>query len=159
MIITLDSHIYDLIIATPGMTEHLNLLSTTGKIQILTTHIQEDELAKIRDSQKRADIAKIIRVKMPTSGAVYGTSQYGWSSYGDGSLGGLSPSQIRSARGNHTHDALIASTASLHCSIFVTEEKRLQRRIKQTDAQCQVWTFLQFKEFVESTNKDQANPK
>jgi len=61
MRVMLDSMIYDKIIETPGMTEQLNQLSMEGKIDILSTHIQEDELAAIPDKQKRTAVQAIGR--------------------------------------------------------------------------------------------------
>lgn len=148
MKIMLDTQIYDLIVDIPGMAKRLNQLSREGKVLVLYTHIQEDELANIPDEQKRVAIAQIIRKKVVTSGAVYGVSKYGQATYGDGSSGGISISDIRSLSRKHTKDALIATTTARNADVLVTEDKRLANRIKTLSPSCEVWGFDKLKDYV-----------
>ena len=53
----IDSQIYDLVANTPGLAESLNALQRGGALTILSTHIQEDELASIKDAGKAARYA------------------------------------------------------------------------------------------------------
>lgn len=148
MRIMLDTMIYDLIVATPGMTDRLNQLSREGKVILLCTHIQEDQLANIPDQKKRSAVAAIVRKKVSTSGAVYGASKYGQATYGDGSPGGVSISDVRSPSGKHAPDALIATTAAQHADVLVTEDNRLANRMRSLPSPCQIWGFGELKQYV-----------
>ena len=144
----LDTQIYDLVITTPNFIERLNRLSEEGKITILCTHIQNDELSKIPDANKYAEIAKIKRTQVTTAGAVYGFSKYDASTYGNGSLGGISIDQIRSTSKGHTKDALIATTAARDADVLVTEDDRLSKKFVLNSTSCELWSFEKFKTFV-----------
>ena len=144
----LDTQIYDLVITTPNFIERLNRLAEEGKITILCTHIQNDELSKIPDANKYAEIAKIKRTQVTTAGAVCGISKYGASTYGNGSLGGISIDQIRSASKGHTKDALIATTAARDADVLVTEDDRLSKKFESKSTSCELWSFEKFKTFI-----------
>ncbi len=141
----LDTMIYDKVVDTPGMLELLLRLVEEGEVEILATHIQEDELASIPDERKRAEVAKVPRQVIPTSGAVWGTSKWGGATWGDGSEGGVGIDEIRSEKRGHTHDALIATSASANVDVLVTDDNRLKNRLKDSDARCEVWTFKEFR--------------
>ena len=51
MKVMFDTQIYDLVVAQFGMVQVLNKLSSDGKLKILTTHIQQDEIKAISDVQ------------------------------------------------------------------------------------------------------------
>ena len=48
----LDSNIFDQIIDTPDLVDHLRSLTASGRPDIVVTHVQEDELARIQDTEK-----------------------------------------------------------------------------------------------------------
>lgn len=146
----LDTNIFDAIIAEPGMVDRLNKLSEAGKVILLTTHIQEDELAAIPDPPKRAEIAKIVRRCTTTDGAVFGVSRYGMATFGGQGESGCSINDVRTVSGGHTNDALIATSASRDADVLVTNEDRLPKRLTATSAKCKVWDFAQFKAHINS---------
>ncbi len=148
MRLMLDTMIYDKVVDTPGMLELLQRLVDEGEVEILATHIQEDELAKIPDERKRAEVSKIPRQEVPTSGAVWNTSKWDRATWGDGSESGVSIDEIRSEKRGHTHDALIATSASANVDALVTNDKRLKNRLNDSDARCEVWNFKRFRSFV-----------
>lgn len=143
-----DTQIYDLIAETQGLIDALNDLQDQGHLEILSTHIQEDELAGIKDADKAALIALLNRKCVPTAGAVYGLSQYGAATYGDGSSSGISIEQVCSPSGRHIEDALIATSASQHAEVLVTVDGRLSRRLRSVKPRCYVWSFERLKEWV-----------
>lgn len=145
----LDTMIYDLIINTAGLIDRLNLLSDCGKVVILCTHIQNDQLTKIPDERKRAEVSKITRIQVTTAGAVFGISKFGCATFGDGSQTGISIDQICSPSKSHTEDALIATTASRDADVLVTEDKRLFKRFKVATPGCKVWPFKKFLQFIQ----------
>ena len=144
--IMLDTNIYDKIITTSGMTERLNQLSKDGKITILCTHIQEDELANIPNEQKRKLIEEIIKIKVPTNGMVWDVSRWDEATFGNGSSIGFGIDDIRSPSKNHTGDSLIATTAARDAEIFVTDDIRLTNRMQAVQASCEIYGFDKFKE-------------
>ena len=146
----LDTQIYDLIIAVPGLVDHINRLTAEGTMAILCTHIQNDELADIPDEHKRAEVSRIDRQQVTTAGAVSGISKYGGATYGDGSSSGIALDQIRSLSKRHTKDALIATTAARDADVLVTRDRRLANRVSATSASCEVWSFEQFKSYISS---------
>lgn len=144
----LDSNIFDAVIAEADMADRLNALSEKGGLTLLTTHIQEDELAKIPDLKKRSAISKIRRTRVTTAGAVLDVSKLDMCTLGDGSESGCGIGDIQSPSRNHVHDALIATTASRDVDVLVTQDQRFRSRIEQSKAKCQVWDFKQFKAYV-----------
>jgi hypothetical protein len=96
MKIMLDTQAYDLLASKPSLVEAINTLQHKGILTVLSTHIQEDELAGIKDPAKVSEIAKVERQKVATAGAVFGVSRFGGATYGDGSESGLSIDQVRS---------------------------------------------------------------
>lgn len=144
----LDTNIYDLIITTPGLVDHINRLIDAGRIVILCTHIQEGELSKIENVRKRDKIVHIKRQVVPTAGGIFGISAIGYATCGDGSQSGVALNQIMSPKGCHAKDALIATTAAQHADVLVTEDKRLINRFKAGSSTCEVWQFEQFKQHL-----------
>jgi len=144
----LDSMIYDKLIAEPGMVERLNALSKMGLIILLSTHIQEDQLADIPDPAKKSEVSRIVRRCVPTSGALVGISKVGMCTVGNGGRGGVTVADVLTKGGGHAHDALIATTAAKEADVLVTDEKRLPKRVKATKSSFQVWSFDQFKSHV-----------
>ncbi len=160
MRLMLDTMIYDEIVETPGILELLPRLVDEGEMEILVPHIQEDELANDPDERKRAEVAKIPRQEIPTRGAVWDTSKWDKATWGDGSEGGVGVNEIRSERGGHTHDALIATSAAGNADVLVTEDNRLKNRLKDSNSICEVWTFERFRSFAigESTTTAASRP-
>ncbi len=69
-----DSSVFDELVK-PEYQGLLMLLEET-KFEILITHVQEDELGKIADSEKRTkilDLVEKIAKKIPTAGFVFGS--------------------------------------------------------------------------------------
>jgi len=140
--------VYDKIAATQGMVERLNHLSREGSVTVLSTHIQEDELAKIPDGQKKDAVAKIITKKVATSGGVWGVSKWGRFTWGDGSSGGAAVDDIRSPSKKHTKDALIATTGAKDADVLVTDDRRLANRMKALNSPCEIWGFDKLKKYI-----------
>jgi hypothetical protein len=148
----LDSNIYDEIIATPGMTELLNELHQSGQIEIIKTHIQEDELEKIPDSDKRSRIMKVPGTKVRTEGAIWNVSRWGQGTWGSGS-GDIKIEDIRKGIAKHSEDALIATTAAVKADILVTNEKRLSKRIAASGSRIKVWNYADFQKYINTIKK------
>ena len=140
----LDTMIFDRIVATWGLTRRIRGLVEVGALTILTTHIQEDELAEIPSWWKRARIARIPRVRVPTSEFVWDVSRWDEARIGTGEP----LEQIRGTK-RHTKEGLIGATALVESAVLVTEERRLKRRASDTGVT--VWDFTQFRGWAETT--------
>jgi hypothetical protein len=68
--VMLDSNIFDEIIKTPGLAGQLRSLTASGRLDIVVTHVQEDELAGIQDIEKRRAIQQMPRRLIPTAVSV-----------------------------------------------------------------------------------------
>src|SRR5665213_3480847 len=80
----LDSNAHDAILHH-GLSKKIAELVGTGRIVILTTHIQQDEIAETPDLDKRANLQSIGAKRVATSGALWGLSRWGAAEFGDGS--------------------------------------------------------------------------
>jgi predicted nucleic acid-binding protein len=140
----LDSNVYDQLVETPERQLRFVGAHDRGLIELLMTHIQRDELSQIPDAARRNAILAIPFVITPTYGIVLGTSRLGMARFGD-------PERIdaiRSPTGEHTNDALIATTAEYEGAVLVTEERRLTNRARAQGIE--VWSAGQLIRFVES---------
>ena len=53
------TNIFDHIIETPGLAGHLRSLTASSRLDIVVTHVQEDELAGIHDTEKRRAVRQV----------------------------------------------------------------------------------------------------
>ena len=143
MRVMLDTNIFDRIVATWGLTREIRRLVKSGALTTLTTHIQEDELAKA-PLWKRVRFARVPRVRVATSDFVIGHSRFDQARLGAGE-------RLEEIRGTakHTNDGLIAATALAESAALITEERRLT--LRASDAGVTVWDFGRFRAWVEST--------
>jgi hypothetical protein len=124
----LDTMIFDKIIADDALRGDVLSLIAAEQLIILTTHIQEDQIAQIKDSAKCEAINTIRRTTIPTGAAVYDHSKYDASEYGSGA----GPVKIEDVfRGNPKDipDALIGATLS-HADVLVTDDRTFRNRTK-----------------------------
>ncbi len=138
--IMLDTMICDRLIATP-MLNQLNELVAFGELDILTTHVQEDELAGIRDPSKWAAASRVPRRGIPTAIFVVGISRLGLARLREPIQGGVEYDDIRTENGRHVRDAVIACTAARDADILVTEDRRLAHRVRRSAESLRVWSF------------------
>ena len=160
--IMIDTNIVDCIVAEEGLSGRLQNLHHSGRLTILTTHIQQDEIGETPDTKQehrkklQEAIAKIAPQVVPTKGFVLGRSRLGLAALGDGE----SIDRFRKGNIEHTEDALIASTAETKADVLVTENtKHFKRsRIKALGFQFELWDFKRFLEHIdECEQSDTAN--
>lgn len=150
MRIMLDTQIYDHLATTPGLIQRVNSLQETHVLSIVSTQIQEDELAGMRDAAKAAEVAKLNREVVPTAGAVFGVSKFSTATFGDGSPSGISIDEVRSPSKGHTPNALLATSASIHADVLVTEDARLANRLGTLSPRCKIWSFSALETWINS---------
>jgi predicted nucleic acid-binding protein len=146
--VMLDTNIFDAIIATPGLVEHLRSLTASDRLDIVVTHVQEDELAGIRDSEKRRAIQQVPRRSIPTAVFVLDVSRLGQARLGEGHEGGLEYDTLHGENPKRVQDAVIALTAAAEAEdveAFVTADDRLARRVRAKAETLKVWNFTQFR--------------
>ena len=121
MTLLLDSNVYDAIYDADAVAL-VAALCVAGKIELLMTHVQHEELLGIPDAEKRVAIATIPFVIAPTYGFIFGVSKMGLARFGE-------PAKIdaieKRVRRRHTNDALIAVTAEYESATLVTDDARL----------------------------------
>lgn len=148
----LDSMVYDRIAADSHVRKKVIDASARALMVLLSTHIQEDQLAATPDPAKRpsllAALQEIAPIRVPTAGAVWDLSKWGEATWGDGSDSGIIIGQVDSPARKHTTDALIATTGARDADVLVTDDTRLRKRVKGFGAKCEVWGFERFKAHV-----------
>jgi predicted nucleic acid-binding protein len=145
--IMFDTNEFDKLAAARDAYERLLALLSEGKIELLTTHIQRDEILAIENTTKKARLLALLsRARMiPTRGIVVGVSRYGQSRYGSDEDHKLIE-HIRGERWDRdTNDALIAATAARDAEVFVTDDATLMRRLNSySNIRCEVIDFKEF---------------
>lgn len=119
----LDSMVLDELVESEPDRRAVVALIANRQIELFTTHIQEDELARITDEVKRWRVKSLPRTIIPTSDFVVGVSRLGMARLGSGRVYEL----IRHGQ-SHVNDALIAATAEHEGHTLVTSERRLKNR-------------------------------
>jgi rRNA-processing protein FCF1 len=146
--VMLDSNIFDEIIKTPGLVEHLRSLTASDRLDIVVTHVQEDELAGIQDIEKRSAIQQVPRQSIPTAVFVAGVSRLGQARLGEGHEGGLEYDTLHGENPKRVQDAVVALTAAAEAEdveAFVTADDRLARRVRRKAKTLKVWNFTEFR--------------
>lgn len=140
----LDTNQYDRLLAAPDTYEKLLSLVSIGKIELLTTHIQRDEITAVEEPGKKARLAALLaHARMiPTRGAIFDISRFDLARFGDDDDHKLIEHIRGAAWERKSEDALIAATAAKDADVFVTDDKSLARRLKSYPAiRCEVIDF------------------
>jgi hypothetical protein len=156
----LDTNIFDAIITTPGLVKHLQSLTASDRLDIVVTHVQEDELARIQDAAKREEVQEVPRRLVATSVFLMGFSPLGAARLGGGDDRGLSLDEF--AERNRVPDAVIALTAAAgaeEVEAFVTEDARLARSVTAKAKTLKVWNFNEFRLRVNTDELSADSPE
>jgi hypothetical protein len=147
--VMLDSNVHDEVIAVPGFSDRLRRAIVAGDIQIVTTHVQRDELERIADPVKRAAALDVPGAVTATAGAVWSVSRCDQAKYGEGD-GDIKYAEIFKGNPRDIEDALIAITAASEVDVLVTQEKtKLPSRILATGSKLKVWDFDRLRRYVD----------
>lgn len=145
--IMLDTMQYDKLLNAREKYDRLLKLQSERKIELLTTHIQRDELSAIVDVEKRMRLEAILahaRV-IETRGFMLDVSRLGFARFGDDEDHALIQHIRGKAWKRKSNDALIAATAAKEADVFVTEDKSLSRRLKSYPGiKCEIINFKEF---------------
>jgi hypothetical protein len=122
------------------------LAAVAGRVELLTTHVQEDE-----DLRGSTAAARLPLRKVKTHGAVLGLSRLGEARFGDVEL-------IRALRdGNlaHSPDAIITATASAEGAVLVIRDRKAVARLKRSGLDLEVWGPDELESYVDALLADQ----
>lgn len=133
-----DSMLFDALAEDETVRRSAVTLSRAGRLRIVTTHIQEDELAAVRDLSKYWRIKSIPRSIILTSDFVADVSRLDMARLGDGRAYEL----IRVGH-HHIGDALIAATAEHEGLTLVTNDRRLTNQTS-TKLRVPIWSIEDF---------------
>jgi len=142
-----DTMEYDKILDAPAIFAKVLELISNGKIELLLTHIQRDEIMKVHDTSKRNRLEAFLNhTKMiGTRGVVIGYSRLDQARFGSDEDHKLIDYIRSSAWDRKTNDALIAVTAARDADVFVTDDYRLMRKLENyPNLTCEIITFDKF---------------
>jgi hypothetical protein len=145
----LDTMIFDHIVADDALANSVVAAVRNGSIMIVTTHIQEDQIAVISDDKKREAILHIPRAVVPTTGFAWDISRLGMAELADDETS-ATIERIGQRHLPTVKDALIASSARDRADAIVTDDKTLQRRIRREGLNVKVLTFEDFRRYIVS---------
>jgi predicted nucleic acid-binding protein len=143
----LDTMILDHIVADAAFADLLREAAEAGRITIVTTHVQEDQIGRIPDDGKKAAIARIPRVVVPTMGFASNVSRLGMARLANdetsATIEHIGRGHLRTVK-----DAIIAASARYEADAFVTEDDTLQKRIRLEGLEVDVLTFEDFRRYL-----------
>jgi predicted nucleic acid-binding protein len=116
----LDTMVFDALSADQAGLDAVLDAVRHGHLLLVTTHVQEDQLAAIKDAVKRKALQRIPRRVLPTSVLIAGVSRTGRARLGPGS----EYDALRHAS-KHAEDEIITDTTAARADVLVTEDKRL----------------------------------
>ena len=145
--IMLDTMQYDRLLDATETYDRLLKLQSGRKIELLTTHIQRDELAAIGDVRKRTLLEAILAHArlIPTRGVILDKSRVGFARLGNDEDHSLIEHIRGEAWERNSNDALIAATAAKDADLFVTDDKTLTKRLRSYPGiKCDIVDFEEF---------------
>lgn len=152
MKIVFDTNVVDAIADTPGLLEAIIQASEDGRLTLLTTHIQADEILATPDEARRAKLVSVYGAlptdQVATHGFVLDASRLDMARLGDGGWTGVTIDDIDSPKWKHRRDALIGVTAAGEADVLVTCDGRLARRMRAVKPRCDIWDLRQFVDYV-----------
>jgi predicted nucleic acid-binding protein len=145
----IDSNIFDKLIDEPETLELASQLVESGALELLSTHIQADEIARTPDAERLRRLLRVSVEQVPTYGFVLGSSRLGMARLSESE----SIESLRKGNLDHTEDALIAATAQFEGATLVTEDRRLAGR-----ARARAIAVISWQEFRDRLNALSMTP-
>ena len=136
----LDSNIFDKLVDEPGAFELATRLVECGAVELLTTHVQADEIEATPNAERRRELLEVLTLARhePTLGFVLDYSRLGAAR-----LSEAEPIEILRAGDNplaRTRDALISNTAQCEGATLVTEDVGMRGRATASGIPALAWT-------------------
>jgi hypothetical protein len=153
----IDAMVVDGVLATPGLLQRIQDAHARGALVIVTTHLLKDQLAETKDEARRLELLAVYdalpKTHVATAGFVLDVSRLGEAAL-SADAGAASLSRLKTPGRGGMHDALLAMTASGHADALVTEDGDLVKRVGTEKIRCAVWSFGDFRSYVEDGTKD-----
>lgn len=147
MRVMFDSNAYDAILKH-GDAERIFALMSAEKISVTTTHIQEDEIRKNPEKDKREALLSIFfrlsTNRKNTPSALWDISKWGESSWA-GPEESFRLSAIQRNRPTKSEDEVLGTAAEKYCDVFVTEDKKFAARLTSAAPHIRVLTYSAFR--------------
>jgi hypothetical protein len=143
MQVMLDSNAFDRIVASPDIDNQLVLLFNNGRLMLLTTHVQADEIAAIPDQHRRELFQAVTTIEKLTSVAVWDRSRWDKAEFGDDEANAIYE-RLQGGNPKRSNDAIVGVTALRKADAIVTEDADFRTRLQKEVGQLQIWTFDQF---------------
>jgi rRNA-processing protein FCF1 len=126
--VVVDSNVANVLAEDASAYETVRAEIDAGRLEMLITHANVDELTNTPDPEKRARLlAPFLALgrHVPTGAAVFGISKFGGARF----TGDIEQFEtLRSGNAKNTYDALIGATASCEGCVLVTNDTRLFNR-------------------------------
>jgi hypothetical protein len=137
----IDSNIFDRIADDPAAGDLVRSRVAEGVVELLVTHVQEDEIAAIPDEQRRRRLGNAVpRRVVPTHGAIWDVSKWGAARW----TGEAVAADLKAiGRRNAAKDALIATTALWDEATLVTEDADLAEDASARGAVVMGWATFE----------------
>ena len=116
----IDTMVFDALDADPPARDAVLAAIASGRLRLVTTHVQEAQLADIPDPVRRRALQRLPREVVPTTARVLAVGRDGRPR--------LAPSDEERALRlgpRHAADDVIAQAARAHADLLVTEDRRL----------------------------------
>jgi predicted nucleic acid-binding protein len=146
-----DTMEYDRLLGDVATFRRLIGLLTEARVELLTTHIQRDEIMAMKHETKKPELLSLLghAGMIETRGWIWGLSRWSQARFGRDEDHNI----IDQVRGNRwdrdTEDSLIAATASSDADTLVTDDSRFIKRLIDTHIRCDVIGFDEFKSRLE----------
>lgn len=142
----LDTNAYDPLAGDPEARFLVTAACQQGRVELLMTHVQWDELCKIADGGKRTLATTIPFVIVATYGLILDTSRVGLARLGEQDK----IEAIRNYKDKHSRDALLATTALMEGAVLVTNDRRLTNFARRETVE--VWSSGDFVKYLRSNH-------
>jgi hypothetical protein len=143
----LDTMVFDLIVADAAFAEAVRGAVHNASITIVTTHIQEDQIAAMPAGEKRDAVERIPRRVVPTTGFALDVSRLDMARLADDETS-AAIERIGRRKLRDVQDALIAATTPDEADALVTEDQTLRKRIRREGLELTLFSFEEFRAYV-----------
>ncbi len=156
--IAIDTTFVNSVVDTDGALNKIQAAIRERRIVIKTTQIVEIQLGKTPDADRRRTLLEtyaalpketvIVEAGTCGQGLTYGNVKSG-----DGRHTGISLEEAKTTGRGAGHDASLAVTASGQADVFVTDDRKLARTAKGSQAKCEVWSFKELLDFLQEPSE------
>lgn len=146
MLVIFDSNVYDVLADDAVLRSAVMSAIAAGSLRLLTTHIQQDEIAATTDPARRNALSVLLSVAEPaaTGGFVIGTSRLGQARLMSEEDAEQFDTHMRNGASDAggTNDALIIATARFEEAILISQDRRCRNRAERAGVRAEKSDWL-----------------